>query len=138
MRDCIFCRIVEGLEKSYTVYEDKYTIAFAPSPNTIISKRHLLLIPKKHYESIYDIPENVLFNVIKAVKIISNKLKSKYNAQGINLLHASGAVAQQSVFHFHFHFHLTPRYLNDHLDTWPDKGYRENNFPNVYVEMKNL
>jgi len=136
MKDCILCKIAKGLEKSYIIYEDENTIAFAPLPNTIIAKRHLAVIPKNHYENIYDIPEIELFNVMKAVKNISSKLKSKFDAQGINILHASGSVAQQSVFHFHLH--LIPRYFNDNLDTWPDTGYKENDYPEVYLEMKDL
>lgn len=136
MKDCIFCKITVGSEKSLKVFENEHTIAFAPNPNTIISKRHLIIAPKKHYESIYDIPENELFNIVKTTKFISQKLKSRFNADGVNILHASGKVAQQSVFHFHLH--LVPRYIDDNLDAWPDTRYREDNFPNIYLEMQNL
>jgi len=134
MKDCIFCKITVGSEKSLKVFENEHTIAFAPNPNTIISKRHLIIAPKKHYENIYDIPEKELFNIVKTTKLISQKLKSRFNADGVNILHASGKVAQQSVFHFH----LVPRYIDDNLDVWPDTGYREDNFPNIYLEMQNL
>lgn len=134
MKDCIFCKITDGSEKSLKVFENEHTIAFAPNPNTIISKRHLIIAPKKHYENIYDIPENELYNILKTTKFISQKLKSRFNADGVNILHASGKVAQQSVFHFH----LVPRYFNDNLDAWPDTGYREYNFPNIYLEMQIL
>ena len=136
MKDCKFCKIVKRLEKSYIIYEDENTVAFAPSSNTIIAKRHLLIVPKKHYESIYDIPETELLNLMETAKKISHRLKSKFNAQGINILHASGAVAQQSIFHFHLH--LLPRYFNDQLDLWPETGYKEDNFPEIYLEMKDL
>ncbi len=136
MKKCVFCEIAKRIEKSYIVYEDEHSLAFAPTLDTIISKRHLVLIPKKHFETIYDIPEKELFELIKATKLIAQKLKSKYKADGINILHASGAVAQQSVFHFHFH--LIPRYLNDNLNTWPNTGYKELNYPNIYLEMKGL
>ncbi len=136
MKECILCKIAQGIEKSYIVYNNKYVLACAPTLNTIISKRHLILMPKKHFETIYDIPENDLFELIKAAKSIALKLKSKFNADGINILHASGAVAQQSVLHFHFH--LIPRYQNDNLNTWPNTGYKELNYPNIYLEMKNI
>ena len=136
MKDCIFCRIVKGLKPSFIVFEDEYTLAFAPKQNSIISKGHLIIVSKKHYENIYDIPENKLFNIMLAVKKISQKLKSKIDANGVNILHASGVVAQQSVSHFHLH--LLPRYLNDNIDTWPETGYREDDFPDVYLEMVKL
>lgn len=43
----------------------------------------------------------------------------EYNATGINLLHAAGKDAQQSVFHFHFH--LIPRHAGDGMDWWVKK-----------------
>ena len=135
MRDCIFCKIIKGLKPSLIVFEDEHSLAFAPKQNSILSKGHLIVVPKKHYETIYDIPEKTLFNVMKTVKYISQKLKSEFKAEGINILHASGIFAQQSVFHFHFH--LIPRYFNDNLNMWPDTGYREDNFPNIYFGMLN-
>lgn len=42
----------------------------------------------------------------------------KIGSSGINLLHASGKDAQQSVFHFHMH--IFPRFADDGLDTWPE------------------
>ena len=71
MKDCIFCKITDGSEKSLKVFENEHTIAFAPNPNTIISKRHLIIAPKKHYENIYDISENELYNILKTTKFIS-------------------------------------------------------------------
>ena len=38
----------------------------------------------------------------------------------------------------HFHVHLIPRYKNYNLDTWPKTGYKEDNFPEVYREIKDL
>jgi len=77
-----------------------------------------------------------LHHIVDTIKTISQKLKEKFNAEGINILHASGKVAQQSCFHFHFH--LIPRYKDDGLDTWPKTGYKEGNFPKVYEEIANL
>ncbi|GIW65487.1 MAG: hypothetical protein KatS3mg094_006 [Candidatus Parcubacteria bacterium] len=78
---------------------------------------HTLIVPKKHYESLYDIPEKDLIELIKTSKKLTLAYKRKIKATGVNLLHASGKDAQQSVFHFHLH--LFPRFKNDNLDTWP-------------------
>jgi histidine triad (HIT) family protein len=136
MDECSFCKIIEGKLPPHKVYENEKVLTFAPLKDTIISKGHMIIMPKKHYSNIYDIPKDELYHIIDTVKIISQKLKEKYNADGINILHASGKVAQQSCFHFHIH--LIPRYEDDGLDTWPETGYKESNFPEVYKEIANL
>ena len=121
MKDCIFCQIVKCGSKSYKIYEDEYILSILDkSPS---SKGHCLLIPKKHYKDIYDINEKTLKRIAAALKKVSFLLKKKLNCTGINILHASGNDAQQSIFHFHFH--LLPRYKGDGINAWvesPRKG----------------
>ena len=53
--DCIFCKIVASEIPSYKVYEDESTLAFldiAP-----VNFGHTLVIPKKHYANLEEIPE---------------------------------------------------------------------------------
>jgi len=132
--NCIFCEIVRGKLPSYKIYEDKYVLAFAPKKEDIITQGHMLIIPKKHFESIYDIPQKEMDHVMRAVKLIARKLRDKHKFEGINILHASGEVAQQSVPHFHLH--LAPRKRNDGLDTWPKTGYKEKDFPGIYKKIR--
>ncbi len=130
--DCIFCKIAKGEIPSKSIYEDKNVIAFLDiNP---ISKGHTLVIPKNHFENIFDIPESELKEIIDTSKKISILLKNKLNADGINILHASGKEAQQSVFHFHIH--IVPRYKNDKLDTWPKSDYNELNFEEIIKKIK--
>lgn len=136
MDDCVFCKIAEGQVPSNKVYEDEHCIAFAPLEKDMLSKGHLLVIPKKHFENIYDITIDELTFLMRAIKLISKKLKETYGAEGVNILNASGKVAQQSVFHFHFH--LVPRYADDGLDTWPKTGYVARDVPEVYKKLKEL
>lgn len=116
------------------VFENENVLAFSPLEGQTITRGHMLVIPKQHYVDIYDIPREELSNVMEAVKLIAEKLKKNYNADGINFLNASGKVAQQSSFHFHVH--LIPRYKNDGLDTWPKTGYKEINFLEEYKKIR--
>lgn len=86
-------------------------------PKTIWVYGHTLIVPKKHYKDLYDIPEALLCKLIKTAKKLTLAYKKKIKSTGVNLLHTSGKTGQQSVFHFHFH--LFPRFKNDNLDTWP-------------------
>ena len=114
MEDCIYCKIVNKLAPAKTVYEDEFVLAFFPKEE--VSKGHTLLIPKIHYENIFDVDEKIFIHFSKVVKDLSNKLVKENNASGINILNASGKDAQQSVLHLHFH--LIPRYSKDGLDMW--------------------
>lgn len=115
MDTCIFCKIINKEIPSYVVYENDTVIAILNRNMEVYG--HTLVIPKKHYQDIYDIPEDVLSEIIKATKTLALRYKEKIGATGINLWHASGVDAQQSVFHFHMH--ILPRFENDGLDTRP-------------------
>ena len=111
---CVFCRIVKGIEPSWTVYEDDLVKAFFDiNP---VSEGHTLIVPKKHYETIYTIPEKELKRIIVVAKKIAEIYKKALQVNAVNILHASGKEAQQSVFHFHIH--LVPRRENDGLNLW--------------------
>ena len=51
--NCIFCKIVEKKAPASIVYEDEKTLAFMSIQP--INVGHTLVIPKKHYENIYEI-----------------------------------------------------------------------------------
>ena len=127
MENCIFCKIVKGEIDSKKIYEDEKVLAFLDI--TPISKGHLLIIPKKHFENIYEIENSYLKEIISVAKIIAESLKKSLNAGSVNILHASGKDAQQSVFHFHIH--LVPRYKNDGIDIWPKSDYKELNLDEI-------
>ena len=61
-----------------------------------ISKGHTLVIPKEHYEDIYNIPHKTLKHLSATAKDLAHHIKQKLNATGINIVHASGKDAQQS------------------------------------------
>lgn len=110
--DCIFCKIAKKEIPSLKVFENDKVFSFLDiSP---ISKGHTLVIPKQHYENIFDIPEAELKQVISVAKNLSEKIKGNLKADGIDLFNANGKEAQQSVFHFHIH--IIPRYKNDNIN----------------------
>ena len=114
MSDCIFCQIVRGELPAQVHYEDERFLAF--SPLDLVSKEHLLLIPKAHFADVFDIDEDTIGELFSTAKKITFDLVKELGATGVNFLHASGKDAQQSVFHFHLH--IVPRYSQDNLDLW--------------------
>jgi len=115
MEDCIFCKIVKGETPSFKVYEDNDVLAFLDiKPFT---KGHCLVIPKQHFENVFDISEDALKKVAVIGKHLSEKLKNNLRADGIRLSQSNGVAAGQDIMHFHLH--VIPRYNNDGLGMSP-------------------
>jgi histidine triad (HIT) family protein len=112
MRDCIFCKIIRGEAKSWKVYEDENVYAFLDIHPA--NEYHTLVIPKNHYENIFDIPEQELIHVISVVKKLATIYNRKLGIKNVQIINSSGADAQQDVFHFHFH--IVPREKGDLQD----------------------
>ena len=103
---CIFCKIINGEIPSRKIYEDDNVIAILDISQATLG--HALVIPKKHYENILAIDDIDYLNVMKAVKIVANKLNSHLPLKGLNILNNCNEIAGQTVMHFHVH--VIPRY----------------------------
>lgn len=114
MDNCIFCKIVKKESPASVVFEDDISMAIEPLEP--VSLGHTLVISKEHFVNMLDTEDTVLAHLTVVSKQIGKNLIEKHNAQGMNVLHAAGSEAQQSVFHTHFH--VVPRYENDGLDLW--------------------
>lgn len=112
MSDCIFCKIANKEIPSNIVYENDLVMAILDvSP---VSLGHVLIIPKKHAENIYDIEEEYLKEIILTAKKIALEYKKIFNINDVQLIHNAGKNAQQEVFHFHLH--LIPRTEGDGIN----------------------
>lgn len=109
--DCIFCQISNGLAPASFVYEDEQTFGILsldqPNPYKV------LIIPRSHVESIYDLSEKQAADIFhKAVKV-ARAIREASNCEGLNLVQSNGRVAGQDVFHFHLH--IIPRFEKDDI-----------------------
>ncbi len=112
MNDCLFCKIVNKEIDSLKVFENDSVYAFYDiNP---VSKYHTLVIPKKHYENLYDIPEKELAEIIKVVKKLVLRYRDKFGIKNVQIFNNSGKEAQQEIPHFHFH--IVPRKAGDGQD----------------------
>jgi len=106
---CNFCRIVSGDSPASIVYEDGNVLAFMDlRPATV---GHTLVVPRGHWETIDDIPEEVLSDLFAVVKRISVAVKKAVGTEGISILQFNEEAAGQSVMHFHVH--VIPRFRGD-------------------------
>ncbi|HEY8866820.1 MAG TPA: HIT family protein [Solirubrobacteraceae bacterium] len=109
--DCIFCKIVAGELPATIVDEDERTIVFMDiNPATA---GHALVIPRRHSRDLGEIGAEDLAACATAAQRLAGRVRSRLDADGVNLLNAYGAAAWQTVFHFHIH--VIPRYDGDPL-----------------------
>lgn len=115
--DCIFCRIIKGEIPSTRVYEDDDVLAFLDI-NPVMSG-HSLVIPKGHYETLLDIPEDLAARILPALARVGRAAMNATKADGFNCLQNNFAASGQVVFHSHWH--IIPRFEGDGLRHWPHK-----------------
>ncbi len=119
--DCIFCRIVKKDIPSSLVYEDDTFFAFLDT--NPINPGHVLVIPKRHYESFLVLPKSVLEKYLGVVQRVAQAVSLALDAEGFNVIQNNGKVAGQSVFHVHFH--IVPRFRSDGFELWNGTPYAE-------------
>lgn len=133
MDDCIFCNIVDNKIENWTVYENDMVKAFFDVNPA--SKGHTLVIPKWHYENLYDVPEDFLSDMIKVAKKIAICYKKAFWFDNVNILSSSWTLAGQDTFHFHIH--VIPRYVWDQVSISYTPDYDVNkNFDILLDEIK--
>ena len=110
-KDCIFCKIVNKEVSSKVVYEDDNFIGFLDINQ--VAEGKTLIIPKKHYKTLLDIPSSLGNEMLAAVKKVSLKLINDGKADGFNILMNNFEVAGQVVPHAHIH--VLPRKKGDGL-----------------------
>ncbi len=109
--NCPFCSIAAGKTHASIVYEDDTILAFMDRNPANVG--HTLVVPREHWENIYEIPEKVLVDTVIVVKRISGAVKKTVDAEGISILQLNGRTAGQSVMHFHVH--IIPRFRGDSI-----------------------
>lgn len=110
MKNCIFCKIINGEAPASIVYEDEICLAFMDIHP--VTPGHVLVVPRQHVVGLADLPSEIgghLFQV--GQKISAGLKKSPIRCEGINFFLADGAVAYQTVFHVHLH--VIPRFAGD-------------------------
>lgn len=105
--NCIFCKIVAGEIPSYTLYEDEVVKVFLDTNPDVDG--HTLIIPKKHYQDLFDIDDDTLMHIMRVAKKIDKLLKDKLNTDGLTLVQNNGLKQEVK----HFHLHLKPQYKEE-------------------------
>jgi len=121
MDECIFCKIIKGELPCSKVFEDEKFFAFLDIGP--VNKGHTLVIPKKHYKNLFDMPEEELKGYMEAIQKVSKAVMKGVDADGVNINMNNESAAGQVVMHAHVH--IIPRFNGDGLKLWPQGKYEE-------------
>jgi len=111
-KDCIFCKIAKGEIPSKKVAEsDNFLAILDAHPKT---KNHTLIIPKKHFVTLLDIPNKLGQELLTLTKKVASDMFDEKKGDGFNLVMNNLECAGQVVAHAHIH--VLPRKEKDGLN----------------------
>jgi diadenosine tetraphosphate (Ap4A) HIT family hydrolase len=130
--DCIFCKIIAGQIPSMCVLETQSALAFMDVGP--LADAHLLVIPKRHFARLDEMPEEELRDLSALLPRLARIVVAVTEAEGYNILQNNGKVAGQAVDHVHFH--VIPRKEADGLGyRWPAKTYEPGRAEEIHGQL---
>ncbi|MFH0876568.1 MAG: HIT family protein [archaeon] len=126
-QQCIFCKIASGEIPSKKIYEDD--IALVILDINPAGEGHCLILPKKHYQIMPQVPQKELGHLFIVAKKVSHALLRGLSASGTSIFVANGAVAGQKAPHFIIH--VMPRREGDGLFNIPKKNVKEDELERI-------
>lgn len=109
---CTFCDLIQGAAEVSVCYEDAEALAFMDIQP--VNAGHVLVVPRKHYESLLDVPQELGAHLFAVTMKLANAVRRVTGCEGMNLVVNSGVAAGQDVFHYHVH--IIPRRKDDGFD----------------------
>ena len=115
-KDCIFCKLANGIFDTNIVYEDdNFTAIMDISPAAI---GHVIVLSKEHAKNIFELPSHLVGEGHKVAQKIAKAIKEVTGCDGVNILQNNEEAAGQTVFHYHIH--VIPRFKDDNINIkWP-------------------
>jgi histidine triad (HIT) family protein len=140
--NCLFCGIVSGETAASVVFQDDISIAFLD--HRPLFPGHCLLVPRSHYETLSDLPDDFVGPFFKNVQLLTRAVEMALEAEG-SFVAMNNRVSQSVP---HFHVHIVPRRRKDGLKGffWPRNKYAseaeivevQKRIQSTIVKIKNL
>ncbi|MBM0107760.1 HIT family protein [Steroidobacter sp. S1-65] len=115
--ECPFCRLAGTLDEpaseSAIILVEPRVFAFVPLHHYAGIRGNCLIVPRAHYENVFDIPDNLGEDFFRATRLIANALQDAFGCEGISTRQHNGPAGNQDVWHFHLH--VFPRFRDDGL-----------------------
>jgi histidine triad (HIT) family protein len=110
-KECVFCKISKGEIPCKKIYENENFFSI-PDANPCV-KGHSLIISKKHFENVLDLPLTLGHELLDCVKKTTTILLKEHKSTGFNIVNNNFKSAGQVVNHVHFH--VIPRKEGDNV-----------------------
>jgi len=118
---CPICLGNQGIENEQTllkqadlVFRDELVSVWLNSFWITGNEGHVIIVPNKHYENLYEVPLEVGHRIFEVSQMISQAMKQAYECDGITLRQNNEPAGDQHAFHYHLH--VFPRYDGDHFN----------------------
>ena len=117
--NCLFCGIVNGEVSASVVFKDDISVAFLD--HRPLFPGHCLLTPKNHFETLNDLPPELVGPFFKNVQLLARAIELALEAEG-SFVAMNNRISQSVP---HLHVHIVPRRKKDGLKGffWPRNKY---------------
>ncbi|SEG86933.1 histidine triad (HIT) family protein [Thermomonospora echinospora] len=116
---CVFCEIIKGTRPAHLVMETEDAMAFLDARP--LYKGHTLLVPKEHYETLPDLPPELVGPLFGYARRLATVMETGLGAAG-SFVALNNRISQSVP---HLHVHVVPRNRKDGLRGffWPRTKY---------------
>ena len=117
--NCLFCGIISGEVNATVVFQDEISVAFLD--HRPLFPGHCLLVPRKHVETLSDLPSELVGPFFGNVQLLTRAVEVALEAEG-SFVALNNRVSQSVP---HLHVHVVPRRKKDGLKGffWPRNKY---------------
>lgn len=109
--ECTFCKIIQGEEKSWKIYEDEKCMGVLDA--FPLTEGHALVMTKKHIENVFKLDEDLFLHLFKVGRKLVGGMKEGLDADFVNIVTAPSMISHAAI-------HVIPRYDYDLMGTLPD------------------
>jgi histidine triad (HIT) family protein len=116
---CVFCEIIKGDRPAHLVLETEDAMAFLDARP--LYKGHTLLVPKEHYETLPELPPEMVGPLFGHARRLATVMETGLGADG-SFVALNNRISQSVP---HLHVHVVPRHRKDGLRGffWPRTKY---------------
>ena len=100
-RRCTFCLIIDRTQSAFIVDENSHSVVFLDKQP--INVGHVLVVPKSHVQSFYELEEDRFIEVMLMVRRVARVLEIVFQPRRVGMLAAGFDVD-------HAHIHVLPMY----------------------------
>ena len=125
---CPICLGNQGIESKDTllkqddlVFRDDLVSVWINSFWIKGNEGHIIIVPNKHFENIYELPDKVGHRIFEVSKLMSKNMKKAYRCNGLTIRQNNELAGDQHAFHYHLH--IFPRYDGDNFNIELTKSF---------------